>query len=355
MLNLGPCPPIDCRQTHRASAKSSSRIGWKPVCRSPRVASARLRCLRPLALLQRGGFPAELFRNSAGHRYRVVVLQKLYDVEHLDLARRFKAQGTSVVLDICDNLLYNPHGDRKFREDADQLRRMLDFVDAVTVPTKALAESLPRTATIIPDGLDSPPVLSRLGAARLRTNYLELVWFGNSGCSRAPLGQPNLAAFGMRDLLSIAGALEEVSRYQPIRLTVISNSRATFQECIAPLPFPTRYREWRSHGNLCRLLRLHDLCVLPVRLNPFTLCKSPNRLTLSLSLNVPVVATSIPSYEEFRPFCVLDDWRDGLRAAVEDQAALRNRTENGRAYVLQHHSAANAANNWRGYLQTFLD
>lgn len=101
-------------------------IGWKPFGESPKIASARIRCRGPLALLRAAGIPVELYRHENERRYRVVILQKLYDLAHLELARRLREHGTRVVFDLCDNHLYNPTGDPKYAEQEVWLREMRD-------------------------------------------------------------------------------------------------------------------------------------------------------------------------------------------------------------------------------------
>ena len=330
-------------------------IGWKPWSTSRRAASARLRCHAPMTWLRRAGLEVETFRPQDRRRYRVVVLQKLYDREHLALASELQAQGTRVVFDLCDNHLYNPAGDASLAEQAERLRVMLARADVVTVSTPTLAGQLPCPSCVVRDGVEPPPPVGWLERAlparrapRGPEAPAELVWFGISACggSRAPAG--------MSDLLGIADVLEKLAQHRPLRLTVISDSEALFKQIIAPLDVPTRYREWKSHANLCRLLPLHDVCLIPITRNPFTDCKSPNRLALSLQLGVPVAATGIPSYREFGDFCALDDWEGGLNAYLESAEVRRRHVEAGRAYVGEHHTMEKAAEEWRKVLERLL-
>jgi hypothetical protein len=79
--------------------------------------------------------------------------------------------------------------------------------------------------------------------------------------------------------------------------------------------------EWDSYESFCERFRQHDICILPINLNPYTRCKSNNRLALSLLLGVPVVADTIPSYEEFERYCLLDNWHENLRTYLKESRA----------------------------------
>lgn len=296
--------------------------------------------------MREDGLPVERFHPSHQPRYRVVVLQKLYDPEHLVLAKQLQAQKTKIVFDLCDNHFFNPTNDPTWAQQAEWLQAMLNQADVVTVPTAALAERLGRPCVVIRDGVEPCPPAGWLSTLPRRRAFIELVWYGIARGSRG--------AGGLCDLLEIADTLGDLAQQFALRLTVISNSEETYRRLIAPLDFPTRYRSWKSHANLCRLLPLHDVCLLPLSCNPFTVCKSCNRLALALFLGVPVVATAIPSYREFGDFCILDDWHNGLRAYLESQTLRRQHAEAGGAYVRAHYTIQKAASEWRQLFEELL-
>jgi len=59
-----------------------------------------------------------------------------------------------------------------------------------------------------------------------------------------------------------------------------------------------------------------------------------------------VVADSIPAYEEFAPFCALDDWPGGLRRYLEDDSLRARHAAVGREYVLNNYMIEHAAADW---------
>src|SRR5438874_9740622 len=171
-------------------------IAWKPAAPTPELASARLRCYRPLEYLRAAGWPCELFDRRQMHRYRTVIFQKAYSDEDLDIAAHLRALGTRTVFDLCDNHFYNPKGRNDYRNRADRLRRMIDKVDSVTVATPGLAKLIDRPTTVIDDALDAvelawwPSLRWKLPRGRRR---LRLVWFGNAGQDDPPFGLIDVA------------------------------------------------------------------------------------------------------------------------------------------------------------------
>ena len=102
-----------------------------------------------------------------------------------------------------------------------------------------------------------------------------------------------------------------VQATSPVSLTVLSNSPDRFREVSAGWRVPVRYLPWRP-TTFDAGLALHDVAVLPVSRNPFTECKSSNRVLTALWAGLAVVADGIPSYRDFADCVVLDDWELGL-------------------------------------------
>jgi hypothetical protein len=277
-------------------------------------------------------------------RYRTVIFQKAYSEEDLDIASHLRGLGTRTVFDLCDNHFYNPTGRDDYRARADRLQRMIDRVDAVTVATPELAKLVNRPSTIIDDALDAvePAGWSILRKILPRGRRpLRLVWFGNAGQDDPP--------FGLIDLARIRPQLELLHECRPIELTVISNSRASFNRYLDSVRFPVGYHEW-NNARYQRILRRQDLCIIPVSPNPFTLCKTVNRLALALLLGLPVVADPIPSYEELRPFAFMENWQGGLHQYVRDIARQRAHIRAGSAFLRAKYTAERVVKQWTSVL-----
>jgi hypothetical protein len=338
-------------------------IGWKPKSSDTRVASARIRCLNPLRELQRRGYPAELFRADRAGHYSAVVYSKLYDEATYREALALHARGVRVVVDLCDNYLHVPQGIPELAQARMSLERMLRLADYIVAST-------PELATVIRAELGPEPSVAVIGDAvepeivgvresafggwlhRRKLHRLlrwlasgqkkgigsAVAWFGIHG---GPYHE-----HGMSDLLLIRPLLENLHERYGIQLTVISNSKERFTRTVAPWRLPTHYLEW-SPGTFQAALRAHQIAVIPVAKNPFTWCKSNNRLATALSAGVSVVADGIPSYQEFARVCRLDNWEQGLTEYIRDPVARRRDVGEGQALVARLCSPQAIADAWQ--------
>ena len=320
-------------------------LAWKPKSEDPTVASVRYRCLLPLRVLRARGFPVELYSPNREEDYTGIIFSKLYDTASQELARRLKQKGSTIVLDVCDNHFYNPYALSEYKRAAEDLRRMIALVDLIVCSTETLAEEC-RSETgstkriiVIGDPVETlPEAACEESKGKVRFGHILrgrpadrqlpiLLWFGSHGSPNAPSG--------MLDILNIADLLERVNRSQPFELLVVSNNREKYEMHIAPLSFRTQYADW-DRNDFAQVLRRSAGVLIPVNLNPFTLCKTNNRLAMALYYGVPVVADSIPSYEEFRPFVFLDQWQEGLEAIVGNPKMAKEMAGLGHRYVMEH-------------------
>jgi hypothetical protein len=324
-------------------------LGWKPKFNDPQVASVRYRCLNPLQELQRRGLAVELFDERHLSRYSAVVFSKLYDEGSQVLARDLKRRGRGVIFDICDNHFYNPYRLEQFELVRRQLLTMLGLADRVVASTEALARTLMEEAplrdspvvvgdAVEEDGLEGPRGRPEGGKATL-------IWFGIHGGDNAP--------YGLLDLLAQKDLLVELDRGHPLRLVVVSNSRDKFERHIRPFPIETRYVEWGS-SPIGQLLRESDVNLIPISKNPFTLCKTNNRLALALYAGVPTVADEIPSYRDLAPYCVLDEWAAGLQRYLDDLESARRQAAPARAYLKEQYGMDRIGSRWAECLSAYL-
>lgn len=343
------------------ASNAGGPIAWKPRVYDPKIASVRTRCLNPLRELRDRGYSVELFDPRRSHRYRAVVYSKLYDDATFREARALQDRGVTIVLDLCDNHFHYPADPPLQQRLTQQLRRMMLLADRWVASTEAMAQvmiseaSEPRPLHVIGDAVETENASARLdfdkALAYLRLRRMRrwltraaaegrtgLVWFGVHGGTAA--------ASGMTDLLKIRRLLEDLHREHPIALTVISNSSGKYREAIRPWNVPTHYVEWHP-STFSTALRSHRLAVIPVTCNPFTRCKSNNRLVTALHAGLAVVADSIPSYREFADVCSLDDWELGLRRYLSNPAVRQRDVEAGREIIEQRWTLPRIAEQWR--------
>jgi len=332
--------------------RPSPSIAWIPSSREALIASVRLRSLLPCRYLSESGWRCELTDARSCPDADVVVFQKKYGPEELELAERLRDRGTVTVFDLCDDHFYNPDNVPKLAERAERLRTMIDLVDGVSAASEPLRRLVTeKEAVVIDDAFDE--VSARRAAAWRRrfargvgrSGELRLVWYGGAG-----LESPS---FGLRHVRKVVPVLNDLGRRRRLRLTVISNSRKLYKKVLGDACFPTQYHEWEE-ATFPALFTNHDVCIIPIEENPFTIAKTANRVALSLRLGVPVVADSIPSYEEFAPFVLFDDWAASIERYAADPALRRRHAREGRAFVDAKYTKARVVDQWSSFFERLL-
>lgn len=334
-----------------------------PSHHSPRIASARIRCFQPVRTLRDQGYPVEVYAAPRSGTYRAVVFSKRLDRRSLRAAEALQRRGVRLAYDLCDNYLgidAAPGSDLAERRAI--LLAFLALVDEVVVTCDPLGEAV-RTAlptcspTVIGDAVENdfgahPWALSRWWgrrslarlAAALLPERRRVVWFGN----RAGAG-----GGGMADAASRRALLEGADAIQPLSLTVISNDAAEFARRFAGWHFPVHYLAWRADTFL-EALQLHDLAWIPVTRNPFTICKSNNRLTQALHCGVAVAADAIPSYQPFANVCLLEPDTAALARYLADSGRRACDIMAARRRIAHEWTQAAIASRWRSVLDRLL-
>lgn len=333
------------------------RIAWKPQNYEPRVASVRIRCLNPMRELRSRGVPIELYHARHESSYRTIIFSKAYNARDVDLARRLKEQGIEIIFDLCDNhFLHN-------EERVGRLREMLLLADRRVVSSHALADVVQmemgddRPLYVIEDAVEdhlSGNPLDILGWLRARAQLraldrflvrnsqaAHLVWFGNHKASYRDSG--------LAHMLKLRTLLESLQALKPLSLTVISNSREAFDRVFGGWKMPVFYIDWSAH-TFFSAMRRHDVAVIPIEVNEFTAVKTNNRIALSLSLGLGVVADSIDSYRVFNDCAFLDRWEEGLSAYLDDPELATRHARCGKQIIAEHFTVEVIAERWRQLL-----
>jgi glycosyltransferase involved in cell wall biosynthesis len=334
-------------------------VGWKPRSRDSNIASVRYRCLIPLLELQKRNFSVELFDPARENTYSGVIFSKSYEQADQDLARRLRADGKVVVLDLCDNHFYNPYGLPAYERARKDLLEMIRLADLHVCSTSALADvvaaegGLRQRPAVVGDPVEFPNMVpsngrwwSRLSPYRWKRRS-RLLWFGIHG-------SPN-ATCGMSDICKVAEVLRLVGKEHSFELIVCSDSKEDYVNLIRPLKdIESSYVEYQKE-TFPALLGGMEGVILPVNQNPFTWAKSHNRLTTALFAGVPVVADGVPSYREFAEFCTLDDWPTGLREILAEPRTARQKALRGREYIERRWMPSHVAERWREVLLPVLN
>jgi hypothetical protein len=338
------------------------KIRWWLRTRDANVASVRLRCLNVIEALQKRGIDAAIYEPTAPDP-DVLVLSKRYDKASIAHATSVRSRsGAKLVLDLCDNHFYSASGDAEWQRTSSALRQAVADADLVVASSDELRRVIEAEVRqhppieVIGDAVEGPADEPGLGqrlrhavhevrlwqlARRLDADGVALarraVWFGHHG-------SPNAEA-GMSDLLRVRAPLAAEAQHGPLSLTVISNSWEKFVQLRSNWPTPIHYLPWHR-STITRALHLHGVALIPVQPNPFTRCKTSNRVATALLHGLAVVADRIPSYEEFDRFVHLDDWSNGLPAALRGFATSKAQVDAGAAYVRQHFSVDTITGCW---------
>ena len=314
------------------------RVTWLPFATSRRVASVRLRTVRPMTYLQGAGWDVSLHRT--GDLPDVAVFQKAYSADQLVEAARLKARGVRIVADLCDNHLWVPQWTPATRDRAERMRRLIDMADVVVAAAPALAEAVPGCTVIVDDALELPTPMYTTGLRRMRRlrsgRPLRLLWFGTAG-------HPSQSG-GLSDLAALAPALQQFAQEHPLTLTVVSNSRATWQRLIGPWSLRQRYLPW-SRGMFALAVANSDVAVIPVSLDPFTRCKTANRPATALLRGLACIADAVPSYAALASGMRIGDWEHSLRAYANDEVRAEE-SEVGEGLGRQHYAPARITQQW---------
>lgn len=337
---------------------SCRSIRFWPHLTEARVASTRIRCLQMIEALKRLDIDVDLYRVGCDIP-SVLVMFKRYDSESLrhavDLREKF---GTKLVIDICDNHFYFEGNDHKAIRRREQLRNASSAVDLIVTSSDALAQVVfneikNARVCVIPDSLDmgiSTPLprksvsdvfnAQRWSLFRRRNPVAfgrRLLWFGSHG-------SPYVSG-GMEDLESISTALSCHHAIEPLTLCIVSNNWRKYRDISKNWSWPTFYFPW-SECNFRLAAMDNQIAVIPIRPNPFTLCKSNNRVATSFNLGLAVAADAIPSYEEFRESALLDDWDFGLGTLMRDNAERMRRTTAARQVLMSRYRPEIVASHW---------
>lgn len=350
-----------------ARVMPQATVAFWPHTSSANIASTRIRCLQVVAGLQRLGVDARLLPDKDGPDERAaptaLVLAKRYDARSVDRAVALREQaGTKLLLDLCDNHFYFKEALPIWQTRADELRRAVQAVDAVVAASPVLAEVVAeqcpqvKAVHVVPDALDEWPLplhwrwadrwqrlrLWRFFRAHPVAAGRRLIWFGNHGSGYAD--------GGMQDLSLIADALHEHHVRQPLTLTVVSNNAEAWQQLSAPWRLPTFYLPW-SMAVFRHTQPLHDVALIPAQLNPFTRCKTNNRLATAFVAGQAVAASRLPAYEEFADLAVLDDWGVGLAALMADAADRARRVQQARERLHARYDIDTVCRQWHAVIR----
>ncbi|WP_420145066.1 hypothetical protein [Sphingobium sp.] len=328
---------------------------------SRRKASIRLRLLEPMAAMRDLGVKVRLYPKVRGPQgLDAVVISKAFGRGAEKAIRAVRKSGCGLIFDICDNRFAN----NRVKGSAKHARRtnmLLTQADIVTVPTAVMGDLLAASAPdiadrirVVPDMLEDvsalgdmrPSFLERRRLRRLRdflddhSDALHLVWFGNNMTGISGVGQ----------LDDAVARLKAFAARHPVTLTIINNKPAVYREASKGWDIPSFYMPW-SLIAFPAALKMHRAAIIPVSRNDYTAGKSINRPATAIMAGLGVIADSIASYEELRPFIALDDWEEGLARYAFRWDAEQPRLTQAREHLDRHYGRQHVAERWAHVLE----
>ncbi|MCW5733908.1 MAG: hypothetical protein KIS73_07280 [Enhydrobacter sp.] len=318
-----------------------STVAFRPMSNDAGVPNMPFRVLAPLDGLASRRHAVELFASANFHAYSTVVFSQTYRDEDRELARHLKQVGTTVVLDLFDNLFCSPSKLPAYERARRNVTEMVQLADRVICSTPALADVIAREAGRLPVVVGDPAEdIARPEDCGPATEA-SLLWYGVQG---AGTGSP-----GMEDLLLIKEALIDAQIRWPFELVIIGGSREKYDRLIAPLPLRSRYVEWSMDG-FARELYAAAAVLLPLADNAMAGCESHHRLTTALNAGIPVIADSIQAYDALAPFCYVGNWEASLEAVLTRTDDARQRASGARGFIQDHWSPKAIIDAWEQVL-----
>ena len=329
-----------------------ARIAWKPAGEIS-LPGSRLRAFLPIQRMREAGWNTQLFDESQADTYDLVIFQKIYQRETIALAQRLRSRGTKLVFDLCDNHFYRADESAKTQDRCKRLQDMIDAVDAVSASTLEVSKLIQHhNVVVIDDPIDYPTTSRWLNfrlwtkrALRGRDNSVRFVWHGTAGQATPPTG--------LIDIQRVLPHLEEVNRRIPVSFTVISNSRELFEKYVRNTSFPIKYVDWELK-TFPYHFRQNDVCLIPISINPFTICKTNNRLVSSLLLGLPVVVEPITSYEEFSECALFGNWTENLLRYATDPGLRRKHVRKANDYIRSKYTSDRLVSQWSSLFHEVL-
>jgi hypothetical protein len=327
-------------------------VAWK-ISGSRSIASSRLRGYLPVKKLRANTWPVEVFKQSHIKNYKVVIFQKAYTNEDIALAKTLKENDVVIILDQCDNHFCYESSNTTLEERAGRLRIMTGLADIVIASTPKIAELFKSKKTFVIDDFLEDYRLNWFKSLFFKiklsfmlpnkNNYVQLIWFGGAGTKTYP-------SFGLCDLVACIPELNKLGQQHNIMLTVCSNFREEYDHEIVPAAkFPTRFYTW-NEKTYRYLLAGHDICLLPININPFTVCKTNNRLVLALLLGLEVVADIIPSYQELSEYFYAGVNAESISRCITDKDKAIGSAVDARNYILKHYGDSAILPKWEALL-----
>lgn len=288
--------------------------------------SSRITCYQNAEELKKLGWSCEIGTNSL-ETADFVVFQKRYSPSHSALAKRCKGK---VILSMCDP-------DWLIVGEKD-IGAFIEIADCVVTTTKKLAswfEERGKKVEVIPEGFD----FKAMPKVEKHTK-LTLCWHGTS---------PN-----EKYLEVLIRPLNELSKEFTFDLKLIADN----PHKIPKFDFGPQIVKWNLETHLKEIAKCH-IGLAPLLNEEWCSHKSINKPITYMALGLPVVCTSIPSYEEIivngkNGFLIKDNnpyyWYQALKILTTNKRTGSSFIEEGEK-IVQFFTLEKMAKKWDNLLR----
>ena len=297
-------------------------VGWVLTERWPYrnvMASTRIRCFDIIKYLKEHGTDTGLYR--AFKKYDIVVFQKSFYEKHYRLARKLRARGTKIVLDVNVNYFEKTGETLQVTEKhIEALHRFLELTDTIFTSSSYLTEI---AGKYHPDVHYIPEHVSTSGSypPRKLNDPVKLVYCGY--------------AIKADSVLLIKDVLRKLAESYNIELMFVCEKDPQLD-----LPVKASFIKY-DHNKLAEILRQGDIKIAPRKLdNSYDLGHSFTKIGYPMSVGLPVVASPVPSYKG-SPAMIAEspeDWFDHISFLINTPEEYTKLSGEGILFVKEHYS-----------------
>jgi hypothetical protein len=261
------------------------------------------------------------------YRPRVIILNKAFTFDLVQLAEAAKARGIKVLCIFCD-----------WHFDKPQNRALSQLADKIIVQTatmaSAVAHQFGREAVLIEEAYEEPRGAPRFVPGK----KIRAVWYGSSG-------NLDTLSTGLRQLAAIKGrriSLTLVTDAAPDQVAPMLHGMPEPNSEIRVEMFPwSLEKQWR-------VTRSADVILLPSSPDKEKIVKGHNRLVQAIHAGRLALAYPLPQYLELGDYCWCgEDMADGFNWALANRQDVRRRLVDGQAYIDTRFSPKAVAARWR--------
>lgn len=289
--------------------------------------SSRVTCYQNAEELKKLGWSCEIGTNSL-ETADFAVFQKRYSASDLALAKRCKGK---VILSMCD-----PDWLIVGKRDIEAFLGLTDYIVTTTKKLASWFEERGKKVEVIPEGFD----FRAIPEVKKHTK-LTLCWHGTS---------PN-----EKYLEVLIGPLNELSKEFTFDLKLIADN----PHKIPKFDFEPQIVKWNLETHLKEIVKCH-IGLAPLFNEEWCSYKSINKPITYMALGLPVVCTSIASYEEIivngkNGFLIKDNnpyhWYEALKILITNEGTRASFIEEGKK-IAQFFTLEKISKKWDNLLRS---